>query len=120
MCHTGGPLGGPCKHCSVTALITQAEREKEREVRREGKLLGGGGGCDNEGEGGMKARGQKRTLEGEEEEGEGLSGQNAIQRWLMKGPEEGGRNSSRGKRRWETNKRRENEKSKPFPSPICV
>lgn len=27
MCHTGRPLGRPCKHCSVTALITEAKRE---------------------------------------------------------------------------------------------
>ena len=27
MCHTGRPLGRPCKHCSDTALTTEAERE---------------------------------------------------------------------------------------------
>lgn len=45
MCHTGRPLGGPCKHCSVAALITVGTRE-----------LGGvgGGGCKNRGDIGMK------------------------------------------------------------------
>lgn len=41
MCHTGRPLRGPGKHCSVAALITVGMRE-----------LGGGGGG-----GGWKNRG---------------------------------------------------------------
>lgn len=42
MCHTGRPLGGPCKHCSVAALITVGTGEL------------GGGGCKNRGDIGMK------------------------------------------------------------------
>lgn len=61
MCHTGVPLGGPCKHCSVTALITERGRDTGG-----GTETLGGGGCDNKGDGGMKTKGQERTWKGEE------------------------------------------------------
>lgn len=67
MCHTGRPLGRPCKHCSVTALITKGK--KERGIQEEGWKQGEGGGCDNKGEGGMKTRGQRRTQKKEKGEG---------------------------------------------------
>lgn len=38
MCHTGRPLGRPCKHCSVTALITEAESGREGYRRRDGNI----------------------------------------------------------------------------------
>lgn len=36
MCHTGRPLGRPCKHYSVTALITEAESGREGGIQEEG------------------------------------------------------------------------------------
>lgn len=39
MCDTDGLLGGPCKHCSVTALITDGGME----------TAGGGGGMETKG-----------------------------------------------------------------------
>lgn len=61
MCHTGRPLGGPCKHCSVTALITEGGRDAGG-----GMETPGGGGCDDKGDGGMKTKGQERTWKGKE------------------------------------------------------
>lgn len=47
MCDTGRPLGGPCKHCSVTALITDR-------------------GMETAGGGGMETKGKERIWKGED------------------------------------------------------
>lgn len=65
MCHTGGPLGRPCKHCSVTAPITETQKgggtEGGRGRNGEG-LDGVGAGRKEEKEGeGEEMRGQRRT-----------------------------------------------------------
>lgn len=72
MCHTGRPLGRPCKHCSVTALITEGGRDTGGGM----ETVGGGGGCDNEGDGGVENKRTGEDMESRRREGERLSGRN--------------------------------------------
>lgn len=65
MCHTGRPLGRPCKHCSVTALITEGGRDTGGGM----ETVGGGGGCDNEGDGGAENKRTGEDMESRRREG---------------------------------------------------